>query len=56
MDIKGKGYSLTFVESHSDSTFSNFFSLETSRPVEAKFYMEPAQDAGKKVSQMIYVT
>ena len=26
---------------HSDSTFSNFFSLGTARPVEAKFHVEP---------------
>ena len=45
-----QGHSLTFVEGHSDSTFLNFFSLETARPIEAKFYMEPAQDEGKKVS------
>ena len=24
---------------HSDSTFSNLFSLETAKPIEAKFYM-----------------
>ena len=26
MNIKGQGHSLTFVECHSDSIFSNFFS------------------------------
>ena len=30
-------------------TFSNFFSLETSRPTEAKFHMEPPWDRGMKV-------
>ena len=29
------------MQGHSDSTFSNFFSLETARPIEAKFHMEP---------------
>ena len=37
MNIRGQGHSLTFVEGHSDSTFSNFFSLETAKPIEAKF-------------------
>ena len=41
---------MTFVEGHSDSTFSNFFSLETARPVETKFYVEPAWDVGMTVS------
>ena len=30
------------------STFSNFFSLETTRPLEAKFHMEPPWDRGMK--------
>ena len=30
-------------------TFANFFSLETARPIEAKFYVEPAWDGGIKV-------
>ena len=29
--------------------FSNFFSLETSRPIEAKFHVEPPWDRGMKV-------
>ena len=41
MNIKGQGHSLTLVQSHSDSTFSNFFFLETAWPIEAKFYVEP---------------
>ena len=41
MNIKGKGYSLTLVQGHSDLSFSNFFFLETARPIEAKFYVEP---------------
>ena len=33
--------SLTLVQGHSDSTFSSFFSSETARQIEAKFYVEP---------------
>ena len=29
-------------------TFSNFFSLETARPIEAKFHVEPQWDGGMK--------
>ena len=50
MNIKGQGHSLTFIEGHSDSTFSNFLSLETARPFEAKLYVEPPWDKGMKVS------
>ena len=40
-----------FVQGHSDSTFSNFFSLETARPIEAKFHVEPpCRDGRMKVS------
>ena len=31
------------------STFSNTFSSETTRPIEAKFHMEPPLDGGTKV-------
>ena len=31
------------------STFSNIFSSETTRPIEAKFHMEPPWDGGTKV-------
>ena len=41
MNIKGQGNSMTFVQGHSDSTCSNFFSLETARPMETKFHVEP---------------
>ena len=50
MNIKGQGHSLTLVQGHSDSTFSNFFSLETAERIEAKFYVEPPWDEGMKVS------
>ena len=38
MNIKGQGHPWTFVQGHSDSTFSNVFSLETPRRIEAKFH------------------
>ena len=40
MNISGQGHSLTFIQGHSDSAFSNFFSLETTGPIEATFHME----------------
>ena len=49
MNIKGQGHSLTLVQGHSDSTFSDFFSLETARPIEAKFHVEHPWDGGTKV-------
>ena len=49
MKIKGQDHSLTFDEGHSDSTFSNFLSLGTAKPIEAKFYLEPPWDRGMKV-------
>ena len=50
MNIKGQGHSLTLVECHSDSTSSDFFSLETARPIKTKFQMERPWDRGTKVS------
>ena len=50
MNIKGQGHSLTFMQGHSDSTFSNFFSLETAELIEAKFHMEPPHDERMKVN------
>ena len=35
-------------QSHSDSTFSNFFGSETARPIEAKVHMEPPWDVGNE--------
>ena len=49
-NIKGHGHSLAFVQCHSESTFSNFFSLETTMPIEAKFHVELPWDGGMKVS------
>ena len=48
MNIKGQSHLLTLVQGHSDSTFSNFFSLETAGPIEAKFHVEPPWDGGMK--------
>ena len=49
MNIKGQGHLLTLVQGQSDSTFSNVFFLETAKPIEAKFQMEPPWDMGTKV-------
>ena len=46
MDITGQGHSLTLVQGHSGSMFSNFFSLETTTLIEAKFHVEPPWDGG----------
>ena len=46
MNIKGQGYSLTLVQGHLDSTFSNFFSFEATTPIEAKFHIAPPLDGG----------
>ena len=48
MNIKGQGYSLTLVQGHSDSTFTNFFSLETTGLIEATFHVDPPWDEGMK--------
>ena len=47
MNIKDQGHSLTLVQVHSDSTFSNF-SIETAEPTEAKIHVEPPWDGGTK--------
>ena len=49
MKIKGQGHSLTLVQGHSDSTFSNFISLETARLIESKCHVNPPSDGGKKI-------
>ena len=49
MNIRGQDHSLTFVQGHSDSTFWNFFSSEITRPIEAKFHIEPPRDIGMKI-------
>ena len=55
MNINGQGHSLTLVQGHPGSTYSNFFSLDTARPTEAKFHMQPPRDGGTNV-QMVQVT
>ena len=35
---------------------SNFFSFETARPMEVRFYVEPPKDEGMKVSTNGFVT
>ena len=47
MDLYEYQMSRSF-EGHSDTTFSNF-SIETDRPLEAKFHMEPPWDEGTKI-------
>ena len=49
MNIKGQGHSLTFIQRHSNSTFSNFFCSETARSIEAKFHMEPPWDVRNEI-------
>ena len=48
MNIKSQGHLLTLVQGHSDSTLYNIFFLETARPIEAKFHVEPPWDDGTK--------
>ena len=49
MNIKSQGHLLSLVQGHSDSTFSNFFFLESTWPIEVKFYVEPPWAGGMKV-------
>ena len=50
MNIKGQGHSLTFVQGHSLSTFSNFFSSKHIRSIEAIFLVVPSLDGKIKVN------
>ena len=54
--INGQGHSVILVQGHSDSTFANFFSLETAWPIEAKFHVEPNGIGERKFVQMVLVT
>ena len=56
MNIKGHGHSVTLIQGHSDSTFVNFFSLETAWPIEANFHVESPWDRETKNVQMVQVT
>ena len=49
MNSKDQGHLLTLVQGHSHSTFQNFFSLETARPIEAKFHVDHPCDGGTKI-------
>ena len=51
MNIKGHGHghSMISVQGQSDSTFSNFFSLETTSPIKAKLHVKPPWDVGTKI-------
>ena len=49
MNMKCQGHSLTLVQGHSDSRFSNCFFLETAWPIKAKFYVEPPWDSRTKI-------
>ena len=48
MNTKGQGHSLTLVQITQDSIFLNFCSSITTRPIEAKFYVESSWDEGTK--------
>ena len=50
MIVKGQGHSLTFVQGRTDSTFSNFYSLETARLIETKFHVELPWDREMNVT------
>ena len=59
MNIKGQDHPLTLAQGHSDLRYSNFFSSETARPIEAKFHVEPSWYVRMKVSAiglLLYVT
>ena len=49
MNVKGQDHSLTLVQIHSDSTFSNFVSLETARLIGVKFHVKPPWDEGTNI-------
>ena len=49
MNIKGQGHLLTLVQGHSDSTFLNFFTLETAGPIETKFNVDHPWDRWMKM-------
>ena len=49
MNIKGQCHSMTLVQGHSDSTLANLFSLETAKPIEARFHVKPPWGWGTKV-------
>ena len=56
IDINGQGHSLTLVQGHSVSTFSNFFSWETVKPIEADIMLSLDGMEQWKFVQMVQVT
>ena len=53
MNIKGQGHSFTLVQGHSDSKFSNFFFLETARPIEPNFMWSLHGMGERKLDQTV---
>ena len=49
MNIKGQCHSLTLVQGYSDLTFQTSFPLETTQPIEAKFYVALPWEGGTKI-------
>ena len=49
MDNKDQGHSLTLALGNLRFNIRNFFSLETARPIEVTFHVEPPWDGGTKV-------
>ena len=56
MNIKDQGHLLTLVQGHSDSTFANFFSLETARLMKSNFMWIIHGMGERKFVQMVQVT
>ena len=52
MNIKGQGHLLTFVQGHSDSTFSNVFFSKNTKLIEAIFQVELYAFVWEKVKTM----
>ena len=48
MNIKGQGHSLTLVQNHLNSTFSNFFFLKSAGSIKTKCHVEPPKDGRMK--------
>ena len=56
MNISGQGHSLTLVQGHSDSSFSNIFSWETAMPIKPNFMWSLSGIGERKFVQMVQVT
>ena len=53
MNIKGQGHSLTLVQGHLGSMFSNFFSFETARRLKPNFMWSLHEIDERKIVQMV---